>query len=142
MRTVDPDSEEARRRREALNDVDRGGSRPRRYAVACVVPLLTLAALAITAPELATSYVAFVLFLIALPFVLTVAVGVLTDGDVVPNPFVLHPIASVALATFAFLAFAVLAPGLMAQIGGMAIGIVVTEIIALGIVAWIAGLFT
>ena len=142
MPTVDPDSDEARRRREELGEVSPTGRRARRYAVASLVPLLTLVALFATAPELAASYGTFVVVVIASPFVLMIVVGMLTDGDFIPNPFVLHPITSIVIATLVFLALAIFAPGLLEAIGGMAVGVVVTVLIAVGVLAWIAGLFT
>ena len=99
------------------------------YAVACVIPVLMLVALAATAPDLAASYVAFILVLLALPIVFATIVGVLTDGDVIPNPFVLYPIASIVVATLAFLLLAVVAPGVMALAGGFAAGAVIAVVV-------------
>ena len=127
---VDPGSEEARRRRKALSGVGADGARSRRYAVACVVPLLMLGALYLTAPDLAVSYLAFIGVLIALPFVLAVVVGLASEGDIVPNPFVAYPVASLVTATLVFLAVSIAAPGLLGAVGGMAVGVVVGVVVA------------
>lgn len=141
MQTVDPDSDEASARREAMSRLSpaehaaRGTARP--YALAAALIGVALAMLALARPEWARSYAWLVAALAALPFLHTLFFGVLTDGLVAPRPFGLRPVATVLVATAAFATTAVLAPEVVERLGPSLAGLIVGIVAAALFVRWV-----
>ena len=142
MREVDPNSDEARRRRAELSRPDEAVSDARRaavpYARAALLAAATAIVLAFARPELVRGYAWLVAALAALPFLHTVFVGAATNGWVVPRPFGLRPFATVATATVAFTALLSVRPSLAATAGPALAGGLVGIVLAGAALRWVA----
>ena len=138
---VDPGSDEARRRREALartgaaEGAARGAVAP--YAMAALLAGIAVPALAAVRPDLARSYSWLVAGLAALPFLHTMFVGAATGGWIVPRPFGLRPVATVLVATALFAGAVVLAPARAVELGPALAGFVVGVAVAGAFLRWI-----
>lgn len=138
---VDPNSAEARRRREALGRVGeheraaRDAATP--YAIAAALAALMLAALFVVRPDWARSYAWLVAGLALLPFLHTLFVGAATGGWLVPRPFGLRPVATVLVASGLFMAVVIAAPELASDIGPSLAGVLVGIVLASAVLGWV-----